>query len=392
MNIIIHRGTHQIGGCVTEISTSQTRILIDFGKELPDINHLVTIDSFALEGVTYGHARCDAVFFTHYHGDHTGMFSCVDPQIPMFMGEVAKDIFLALQQHLQSPYVNRISRINTFFPNKAVRIKDITITPFLVDHSAYDAYMFLIEAEGKKILHTGDFRKHGFRGKGLLPTLSKYVGKVDILIVEGTMLSRKDEDVITETELLGKAKDYLKNSKYVFALCSSTNIDRIAAFYAATPYGKFFICDEYQKDILCIATKYGESHSSLYKFEKVKTYGDNLIPHLLERGFCMLVRNNEYFYKIMRRFDPKESLVLYSLWKGYMQDESYGFNKFLDGFHWEYLHTSGHASKGTIETVSNVVTPQIGIIPIHSEAPTQLNTMNLPYKVIELTDGEQLSL
>ncbi len=392
MNIIIHRGTHQIGGCVTEINTSNTRILIDVGKELPDINHLATIDSFALEGVTYGDARCDAVFFTHYHGDHTGLFSCVDPQIPMFMGEAAKEIFLALQQRLQSPYVNRISGINTFSPANAIHIKDITITPFLVDHSAYDAYMFLIETEGKRILHTGDFRKHGFRGKGLLLTLEKYIGKVDILIIEGTMLSRKDEDVITETELLGKAKEYLKNNKYVFALCSSTNIDRIAAFYAATPYGKYFICDEYQKQILTIAEKYGQPHISLYSFAKAKTYGDNLLPRLQECGFCMLVRSNEQFYKIMKKFDPKESIVLYSLWLGYMKDESYGYSKFLDGFRWEYLHTSEHATKSSIAAVCDRVTPQIGIIPIHSEAPTEMYAMNLPYTIFELDDGECLSI
>ena len=35
MEIIIHRGTHQIGGCVTEIKTKETRIIIDMGTSLP---------------------------------------------------------------------------------------------------------------------------------------------------------------------------------------------------------------------------------------------------------------------------------------------------------------------------------------------------------------------
>ena len=34
MQIIIHRGTHQIGGIAAEISTDTTRILIDMGDEL----------------------------------------------------------------------------------------------------------------------------------------------------------------------------------------------------------------------------------------------------------------------------------------------------------------------------------------------------------------------
>lgn len=35
MQIKVHRGTHQIGGCITEIKTEQTRLIIDMGSELP---------------------------------------------------------------------------------------------------------------------------------------------------------------------------------------------------------------------------------------------------------------------------------------------------------------------------------------------------------------------
>lgn len=35
-----------------------------------------------------------------------------------------------------------------------IHIKDITVTPYIVDHSAYGAFMFLIETDGKRILHT----------------------------------------------------------------------------------------------------------------------------------------------------------------------------------------------------------------------------------------------
>ena len=34
-DLTIHRGTHQIGGCCTEISAGGHRILIDFGANLP---------------------------------------------------------------------------------------------------------------------------------------------------------------------------------------------------------------------------------------------------------------------------------------------------------------------------------------------------------------------
>jgi ribonuclease J len=38
------------------------------------------------------------------------------------------------------------------------------VTPFLVDHSAYDAYGLLIESGGKRLFYSGDFRAHGRKG------------------------------------------------------------------------------------------------------------------------------------------------------------------------------------------------------------------------------------
>ncbi len=70
--------------------------------------------------------------------------------------------------------------------------KYIRITPILVDHSAYDAYMFIFEADGKTIVHTGDFRTHERLGKKLFERIEiAPSGKtVDVLITEGTMMSR----------------------------------------------------------------------------------------------------------------------------------------------------------------------------------------------------------
>ena len=35
LDMIIHRGSSQIGGCCTEITTGESRILLDFGANLP---------------------------------------------------------------------------------------------------------------------------------------------------------------------------------------------------------------------------------------------------------------------------------------------------------------------------------------------------------------------
>lgn len=71
-------------------------------------------------------------------------------------------------------------------------IGDIQITPFSIDHSAADSYLFLIEADGKRILYTGDFRPHGTRGKTMDKILDRWIKKADAIITEGTTVSRTD--------------------------------------------------------------------------------------------------------------------------------------------------------------------------------------------------------
>lgn len=246
MYIKIHRGTEQIGGCITEIGTNHSRILIDFGKNLPDnFTPASAMKRPEIQGVTVGEKNCDAIFFTHYHYDHIGHFPEVGEGIPMYMGEIAKEIHMEISRRIyreQPEKLTKAENIQTFKIAKKLSIKDINITPLLVDHSAYDAYMFLIEADGKRILHTGDFRTHGPRGNKVIPALEKYVGQVDALITEGTMLSRGSERILREYDLKQHAQQMMQQKKYVFVLCSSTNIDSIASEFLSGYSGWQNLC------------------------------------------------------------------------------------------------------------------------------------------------------
>lgn len=392
MNITVHRGTHQIGGCVTEIRTETTRIFIDMGSELPDEGGNNVAETLYIDGITRGEKNCDAVFFTHYHGDHIGMIAQILPGVPLYMGEAAKDIYLTLQKRVNREIVPIVETIKTFQALDKIQIGDITITPFMIDHSAYDAYMFLIEADGKRVLHTGDFRTHGFRGKAVIPMLKKYVEKVNVLITEGTMLSRDESRTKTEHDLQGEAKKLLSEYKYVFVICSSTNIDRIASLHEVTPRGKYFLCDPYQKDIIKVVRKYGEEHTSLYSFKKAVVYSKGLAEKAEKQGFCMMVRGNDQFLEIMRKYrvsHNSECLVIYSMWDGYLKQPNNRFKSLMDGFqNVIHLHTSGHATLQAITDVFNVVRPSQAIIPIHSTNSAMLNNLNLPYHIEYLDDAQ----
>ncbi|NLK20363.1 MAG: MBL fold metallo-hydrolase [Synergistaceae bacterium] len=389
MKIIIHRGTKQIGGCITEIKTDNGRIFIDMGEELPGAGSL---GDFWIDGVTAGRPDCDAIFITHYHGDHAGLYRDVLPGIPIFMGEVARELFLALSTWIKDDGAEKIRSFKTFKALDRIVVKDMVVTPLLVDHSAFDAYMFLIESGGRRILHTGDFRLHGFRGKALIPTLEKYVGTVDVLITEGTSLSRDDRTFVEERELKANAQKILAENKYTFVLCSSMNIDRIAALYHATPKRKYFICDSYQKDILDIVTSHAKDRTSLYNFQKVTVYGSNLEDRFRECGFCMLVRSNDYFSRVMQKYP--DAKFLYSMWDGYRSGKYQNdeIARFIADYNFISFHTSGHASRDAIEAVCRAVSPKIGIIPIHSEAPRKLEDSKMDYAIKYLQDKEEFNL
>ncbi len=397
VKIKIHRGTHQIGGSVVEIKTEKSRIFIDFGEELPPVGAKEKVNSAPLEieGLTKGKADCGGLFFTHAHGDHIGMYQNVLEDVPLYMGEASKEIYLCIQNRVKQvkPEISEklplLENARTFKAKDVIKVGDITVKPYWVDHSAYDAYMFLIEAEGKRILHTGDFRTHGFRGDGVEKMLNYYVKKIDLLICEGTMLSRSsaEQNVLKEAELMKQLDDYYSQSKYVFLMCSSTNIDRIAAAYNKLPKLRYFLCDGYQKEVLDIAEKYGAKKSNgFYKFTITRDYTKIDMNDAIKKGFCMLVRPNDKFAKIMEPFKKENSLVLYSMWKGYLEQ----YSKYLEGFRYEYWHTSGHATPGALKMVCDTVKPDIGVIPIHTEAPEELAKLLSPYRVLSVNDNDEV--
>lgn len=391
MQIVVHRGTHQIGGVATEIRTESTRIIIDMSDEL-SLDDGYEPEDLSISGVTDLNGNCDAVLFTHNHGDHVGQIQRIRDGIPLYIGAFAKEVLLKTLPTNEVSLKLRMEQAKLLKPGEQLLIGDITITPYSVDHSACDSYMFLIEADGKRILHTGDFRLHGFRGKAIPKLLSKVIGKVDILIMEGTTLSRDDMQTITERELQQIVKGCMTQYKYVFVLCASTNLERICALAKAVPRGKYFICDEYQAQLLELIEKHWGTYSELYRDIKRTIYGENLFSRFQDKGFLMMVRDNQNFRKIMQRFDAKESILLYSMWDGYRTRPGSTIPDFINIIgRWEPLHTSGHAPQKDLRMVIEKINPDI-IIPIHTDSPERLQEICSGHKVMVLNDGEEKNL
>ena len=101
----------------------------------------------------------NAILLSHSHQDHYGLLSFVNPDIPVYMSKGCKELIEVSYFFGQTEY--DLKNIKTVEMWQPFRIGDFTITPYLVDHSAFDAMAFLIEVENKKIFYSGDFRGHG---------------------------------------------------------------------------------------------------------------------------------------------------------------------------------------------------------------------------------------
>ena len=283
-----------------------------------------------------------------------------------------------------------VNGFKKYSPNKPVTVGDIKITPYYVSHSAADAYMFVIECDGKKILHTGDFRDHGYLGCHLSGVLHKFVvgERIDVLITEGTMLSRNDVRMMSEDELQQKAYELMSGYKYTFVLCSSTDPDRLASFYQATRHqGRPFIADGYQCKLLETFTKQLKRNHRIYDFTDAVEYDGTLRHPLMDTGFTMVVRNSDKFRgwldELMPLLPKEETVFIYSQFKGYILPEHTAYSASTDSFvhshDWnlEYLHTSGHASRDALAMVCNTVNPTSAIIPIHREKGSDFTSLDI---------------
>ena len=435
MKITIHRGTNQIGGCVTEIESSGHKVFIDFGEQLPGVESQALLP---IEGLTCGDVSKSTLFITHYHGDHIGEICDTDPNLPIYIGKTALEVYKCLEGRLShipdiieaekhKKILKRLGTVNTFVAKQSIKKGEIKLTPLFVDHSAIDAYMFIVEADGMRVLHTGDFRGHGFKSKGLIPTLKNFATNIDYIISEGTNIKRPKAAIQTEQELKKSFENQFKKNKYNFVLASSTNIDRIFSIYHAAKKAKrCFVCDNYQAKILKIVSKNLKRHTSFYnidydqnkipagrffslrrkQFAKGQeshqsreqnpySFSGKLKPYLEKHGFCMLIRANDAFKPLLDEYaNLDEAKIYYSMWNGYMDSDKPAFSKslydFLSAYKVEHMHTSGHADFDTLKEVFDTVKPKRGIIPIHTEAPEKFRDLFPEHSIISLQDGEVL--
>lgn len=394
MRVCIHRGTHEIGGTCVEIESQGRRIVLDVGLPLETESADVPLPPVA------GFAEADpsllGVVISHPHLDHYGLAHKLPHGMPILIGSAAEKILNAASVFV--PGEVHFDNVVHLQDRTRIAIGPFTITPFLMDHSAYDAYAILVEADGQRLFYSGDLRAHGRKGK-LFERLVAYPPEnIDVLLMEGSTIGRTGEDskYPTEAELEMCLEQFFAETKGLSLVwCSGQNIDRIVTIYrAARHVKKQFVVDMYTASVLRAignpklpqpgfagfrvflpwTQKQTIRRKKLFdlaaSFNAARIYHEYLVG---EAGkLVMLFRPS-----MMKDLEKAECLagarMIYSLWGGYLQQDRH--RPFLDWLRRHDIpmtrcHTSGHAPVADLQRLARVIAPKM-LVSIHSFHPQE---------------------
>jgi len=433
MQITIHRGTHEVGGNCVEIVTDQSRIVLDVGmplfhaegepydtaalrrktkEQLRESDILPTVPGLFDSG-----PKIDAILLSHAHEDHTGLIQHSLPEIPIHTSQGTSKMMLAGFKFAGQPHLPR-NRFRKVTPGTPFQVGDITVTGYLVDHSIYAALAFLIEADGKRLLYSGDLRLHG-RKPGMVETLRTALKDkpVDVLLMEGTHINHPDISGPTEFELEDEIFGHIKSaSGLVLASFSPQHVDRLVAFLrTAKKSGRMFVADVYTAFIMhLIASEVGLPSPQSTDWVKVffpKFFEESFRKKGLEEIYFLLspprigmeeLRNNPSRYVMLFRPSmlqsdfggdlPEHSRCLYSRWTGYLdRPDWHPVKEALKRASGDLIeaHTSGHIFADDINELIQKINPRT-VVPIHTFEPERFHEICDNVRV--LADGERWTI
>ena len=413
MKVCIHRGTHQIGGTCVEIESQGKRVVLDIG--LPLDTEPADVPLPPVPGFDRHDGSLLGVIISHPHMDHYGLAHRLPAGTPILIGQAAQRILEAASVFV--PGEVRMDKTSPLQNGKPILLGPFTITPYLVDHSAYDAYAVLVEADGQRLFYSGDIRGHGRKGKLFERLVAHPPQNIDCLLMEGTTIGRSgiDDEYPTEADLEARFETLFREARGMSLVwCSGQNIDRLVTVYRAARHAKKqLIVDMYTASVLRaignaklpqpgfagfgVFLPWGQKKTVVRKqlFEFARTFAEaRIYPENLaeEANRSVMLFRPSMIEDLERAGCLTGASMIYSLWSGYLKDERQKpFLTWLDrrGIELTHCHTSGHAPVADLQRLAAAIAPRM-LMPIHSSEAARFS--DLFKHAVPMVDGRSFDL
>ncbi|MBY9012689.1 MAG: MBL fold metallo-hydrolase [Candidatus Lokiarchaeota archaeon] len=326
---------------------------------------------------------------------------------------------------------------------------EINITQFQTDHSIPGACSYIIENDGRSIIYTGDFRRHGFHSEWV-DEFIKYAHNSNpvSIITEGTRVptiedfkkgSYRSEEQ-SESEVKKQSADVIKDhSGLILMRCPSRNLDRILLYYSlAKKFNRrFAITPKIFHLIDSFRTKFDEMDESrikqYYHDYKLPDYSDkNFVVYLPRKGWGKfeaadykeayqndIFKIDNYitykdvqkepdkyllyldFFMLSELIDlnqkPNSALFLNSTTDPFSEEmiiQEERLNAWLKRFNiskTKTIHSSGHCNVDKLIDFLQKIDAD-NIIPVHTEHPETFREFGLSGKVILPEKGKKYTI
>ena len=395
LNVCIHRGTQQIGGTCIELSCQGSRILLDLGLPLDAGDTDPTTLLPAISGLNEPDPSLLALVLSHGHADHWGLAPHADTALPIVTGAATRRILRAA-----AAFVPRAVPLGTesegapdLEDRQTIQIGPFSITPYLVDHSAFDAYALLIEANGRRLFYSGDIRAHGRKAALFERLVSSPPQPIHAMLMEGSSLGRLRPDQVfpTEDAIEHRLVERFRESGFIGVCASAQNIDRVVSIYKACKRtGRTLVLDLYALEVLAATGKdsipapgwpnlavyvpeYQRRHIArtgrfdlVDRYRAHRIYRDKLGP--MAARAVMLFRPAMMFDVDDMPGAWTGARMIWSQWEGYLPSEAnlvFQAKLAERSVPLEIIHTSGHASIPDLKRLAAAMSPD-ALVPVHT--------------------------
>ncbi|MGI0070871.1 MAG: MBL fold metallo-hydrolase [Thermoplasmata archaeon] len=431
-------GVREIGGNKILIEDGPDRVLFDFGPSfsprreeyyvnflqprsaspvedllefdlLPRVEGLYAREALAGSDLSYRAPEVHGIFVSHAHADHAGYLGLVDPEIPVHVGAGTRRLLEAIEASSPSmKYGEHDWRV--FADRTPIRVGQIEVVPFPVDHSVPFAYGFLVRTSGGTLAYTGDFRQHGPRAADTHAFLAAAAAESPAaLLIEGTRAGPDPRPSMSEGLVRDGVDRILARSRTLALACTyPRDVDRLRTLYdaaraaerelvvsARTAHLLTAIAPLFPTGTLPVPgtspglSVYQRKKRRYYRWETEFLDGALGADTLRARGDrYLLALDLMHFPELIDLRPPRGSPFVHSMSEPFSEDDvdDHVLHNWLDhfGLQFHQMHASGHASGPELLEIVREVAPK-AVYPIHTEHPEAFQKAGSHVRLPELS-------